>query len=179
MRVLIISDAWEPQVNGVVRTYQSIIHELSAMGHVVRVIGPHEFDWTIPMPGYPEIRLVLRPRRRLYEKMNDFHPDALHIATEGPLGFAARAWAKNRNFPFTTAYHTDFPQYIHARLRKFSFHFAEWWRKKNHQGSSPFSQHICMHYGVNCGTSRNPYKTEIHCSYGHYDTGRRYKHFPP
>lgn len=130
MRVLIISDAWEPQVNGVVRTYQSIIHELSAMGHVVRVIGPHEFDWTIPMPGYAEIRLVLRPRRRLFEKMDDFHPDALHIATEGPLGFAARAWAKNRNFPFTTAYHTDFPQYIHARLRKFSSSFAEWWRKR-------------------------------------------------
>lgn len=115
-RILIISDAWEPQVNGVVRTYQFLQQELLARGHAVRVIGPHEFPLTVPMPGYAEIRLAIRPKRRLYQWMDEFQPTILHIATEGPLGWAARDWARDRGYVFTTTYHTHFPAYIAKRL---------------------------------------------------------------
>ncbi|OJY71014.1 MAG: alpha-mannosyltransferase [Rhodospirillales bacterium 70-18] len=113
-RVLIVSDAWEPQVNGVVRTLQTLARELRAMGHSVEVIGPDRFA-TLPCPTYPDIRLSLLPRRRLGRLIEAFAPDALHIATEGPLGGAARAWALRRGCAFTTAFHTRFPEYLRAR----------------------------------------------------------------
>jgi glycosyltransferase involved in cell wall biosynthesis len=114
-RILIISDAWTPQVNGVVRTLTAVAAELSAMGHTVEVIGPDRFR-TMPCPTYPEIRLAVLPGRRLAGLIEAFGPDALHIATEGPLGLAARAWARRRGLPFTTAYHTRFPEYLAARF---------------------------------------------------------------
>ncbi|HET6184985.1 MAG TPA: glycosyltransferase family 1 protein [Acetobacteraceae bacterium] len=113
-RILIVSDAWKPQVNGVVRTLATVADELRAMGMDVDVIGPDRFR-TVPCPTYPEIRLALAPRRRLFRMIEDFAPDALHIATEGPLGAAARAWAKRRGMAFTTSFHTRFPEYIRAR----------------------------------------------------------------
>ena len=113
-RILIVSDAWLPQVNGVVRTLQTVAGELAAMGHAVEVIGPDRFR-TVPMPTYPDIRLSLRPGRRLAGMIEAFAPDALHIATEGPLGGAARAWAIRRGHAFTTAFHTRFPEYLQAR----------------------------------------------------------------
>ncbi len=113
-RILIVSDAWEPQVNGVVRTLQTISHELRAMGHTVLVIGPDRFR-TVPCPTYPDIRLSLFPARQLGRMIEGFAPDALHIATEGPLGLAARRWALRRGCAFTTAFHTRFPEYVHAR----------------------------------------------------------------
>ena len=113
-RVLIVSDAWMPQVNGVVRTLAAIRAELAAMGHAVEVIGPDRFR-TVPCPTYPDIRLSLFPRRRLAAMIEGFAPDALHVATEGPLGLAARAWARRRGCAFTTAFHTRFPEYIAAR----------------------------------------------------------------
>ena len=91
-RILIVSDAWHPQVNGVVRTLTTVVAELRAMGHVVDVIGPDRFR-TVPCPTYPDISLSLFPRRRLVRMIEEFQPDALHIATEGPLGLAARSWA--------------------------------------------------------------------------------------
>jgi hypothetical protein len=94
-RILIVSDAWEPQVNGVVRTLRTIAEEMRAMGKTVEIIGPDQFR-SIPMPSYPEIRLALFPRRRLEKLIDDFAPDALHIATEGPLGMSARAYARRR-----------------------------------------------------------------------------------
>ncbi|KAA5613305.1 glycosyltransferase family 4 protein [Rhodovastum atsumiense] len=114
-RILIVSDAWTPQVNGVVRTLATVAAELSAMGHTVEVVGPDRFR-TMPCPTYPDIRLSLLPRRRLIRIIEAFNPDALHIATEGPLGLAARAWARRRGFAFTTAFHTRFPEYVQARI---------------------------------------------------------------
>ena len=92
-RILIVTDAWLPQVNGVVRTLTTVAEELRAMGHVVEVIGPDRFR-TFPCPTYPDIALSVWPRRRLIRMIEAFAPDALHIATEGPLGLAARRWAR-------------------------------------------------------------------------------------
>jgi glycosyltransferase involved in cell wall biosynthesis len=113
-RILIVTDAWMPQVNGVVRTLSTVVEELRKMGHVVEVIGPDRFR-TMRCPTYQEIRLSLLPRRSLIRMIEAFNPDALHIATEGPLGQAARSWAKRTGLAFTTAFHTRFAEYIHAR----------------------------------------------------------------
>ncbi|MGE4480476.1 glycosyltransferase family 4 protein [Acidocella sp.] len=113
-RILIVSDAWEPQVNGVVRTLRTVTDEMRAMGKTVEVVGPDRFS-TIPMPSYPEIRLALFPRRKLTKLIEEFQPDALHVATEGPLGMAARAYAKTQGLHFTTAFHTRFAEYLEAR----------------------------------------------------------------
>jgi glycosyltransferase involved in cell wall biosynthesis len=115
-RILIISDAWLPQVNGVVRTLSTLVRELTDMGHVAEVIGPDRFR-TLPCPTYPDIRLSLLPRRALVRMIERFAPDALHISTEGPLGIATRAMAMRRGWRFTTAFHTRFPEYLHARTR--------------------------------------------------------------
>jgi glycosyltransferase involved in cell wall biosynthesis len=113
-RILIVTDAWKPQVNGVLRTLTTVVEELRAMGHVADVIGPDRFR-TVPCPTYPDISLSLLPRRRLVRMIETFAPDALHIATEGPLGMAARSWAKRRRLAFTTAFHTRFAEYVKAR----------------------------------------------------------------
>jgi glycosyltransferase involved in cell wall biosynthesis len=113
-RIMIVTDAWQPQVNGVVRTMTTVVNELRAMGHVVEVIAPDRFR-TIPCPTYSDIPLALLPRRRLVRMIEAFQPEALHIATEGPLGMAARSWAKRRGLAFTTAFHTRFAEYIKAR----------------------------------------------------------------
>ena len=115
-RILIVTDAWHPQVNGVVRTLATVAGELRAMGHVVEVIGPDRFR-TVPCPSYPDIRLALLPGRRIGAMIAAFRPDALHIATEGPLGLAARRWAIRTGFSFTTAFHTRFAEYVAARVR--------------------------------------------------------------
>jgi glycosyltransferase involved in cell wall biosynthesis len=116
VRILLVTDAWEPQVNGVVRTLKTTARELTAMGHEVRFLTPLEFR-TMPCPTYPEIRLSLFPGPRVNARIREFDPDVLHIATEGPLGMAARRFALRNDFPFTTAYHTRFPEYVHARLK--------------------------------------------------------------
>lgn len=115
MNILIVTDAWFPQVNGVVRTISTVRRELEAMGHTVEVIGPDRFR-TVPMPTYPEIRLALGAGRRLWSMIDGMRPDCIHIATEGPLGFAARRYCLKRGKPFTTAYHTRFPEYVRDRL---------------------------------------------------------------
>jgi glycosyltransferase involved in cell wall biosynthesis len=116
LKILLVTDAWEPQVNGVVRTLKTTARELTAMGHEVRFLTPLEFR-TLPCPTYPEIRLSLFPQGKVNRSIRDFDPDVLHIATEGPLGMAARRFALRHDFPFTTAYHTRFPEYVHARFR--------------------------------------------------------------
>jgi hypothetical protein len=113
---MIVTDAWEPQVNGVVRTLKTTAAELGAMGHEVRFLTPLEFR-TLPCPTYPEIRLSLFPQGGVNRRIREFDPDVLHIATEGPLGLAARRFALHHDFPFTTAYHTRFPEYVQARFR--------------------------------------------------------------
>lgn len=116
MRILIISDAWHPQVNGVVVTLEMLAQELQTLGHVVDVIGPDRFN-TVSMPSYRSIHLAVLPSRRLVPMIEAFEPDALHIATEGPLGWAARRWAIRTGTDFTTSFHTRFPEYLHARAR--------------------------------------------------------------
>lgn len=116
MRIAIVSDAAPPQVNGVVRTLNCTTTELEKLGHAVRLIGPAEFA-TVPAPSYPEIRLALAPGWRLAKLIETFAPDAIHIATEGPLGYAARKFCLRRGYPFTTAYHTRFPEYLEPRFR--------------------------------------------------------------
>ena len=116
MKILIATDAWSPQVNGVVRTLQSTIAELTKAGHIVRVIEPGQFR-TVPCPTYPEIRLAWTGNGHIGSVLNEFEPDAIHLATEGPIGVAVRAACRRRRWPFTTAYATKFPEYLHARFR--------------------------------------------------------------
>lgn len=115
MRLLIVSDAWYPQINGVVRTLDTLKQGLTRRGHQVRLVSPDRFR-SIPCPTYPEIRLALFPGRGVARAIEEFDPQAIHIATEGPLGVAARAHCLKKGYPFTTAYHTRFPEYIHARV---------------------------------------------------------------
>jgi glycosyltransferase involved in cell wall biosynthesis len=115
MRILVATDAWEPQVNGVVRTLTRVVQELKAMGHVVEVISPDRFK-TFPLPTYPEIKVALGVYEPVQERFKAFEPEAIHIATEGPIGLAARRICVEWKLPFTTSYHTRFPEYVSARL---------------------------------------------------------------
>ncbi|HKW53677.1 MAG TPA: glycosyltransferase family 1 protein [Stellaceae bacterium] len=115
MRIALVSDAWAPQVNGVVRTLTALIGELGGRGHQVTTITPDLFR-TVPCPTYPEIRLALRPAGRIARLLDAAQPDAIHISTEGPLGFAARRHCLRRGWGFTTAFHTRFPEYVAARF---------------------------------------------------------------
>ena len=115
LRVLIVTDAWAPQVNGVVRTLEMLGRELSALGHEVRYATP-EGRFTVPLPTYPEIRLAIFPRRGLEKLFREFAPDAVHIATEGTMGMSARAICMKHGIAFTTSFHTRFPEYVNARL---------------------------------------------------------------
>lgn len=114
MKIVIVTDAWEPQVNGVVRTLKQTSKYLQQLGHEVILITPSEFK-TIPCPSYPSIRLALFPGRKLSQMMRESDADAVHIATEGPLGIAARRWCIKNNVQFTTSYHTQFPEYLRLR----------------------------------------------------------------
>jgi glycosyltransferase involved in cell wall biosynthesis len=114
MKVAIVTDAWRPQTNGVVTTLTRTAECLSALGHDVAMMTPEGLR-TIPCPTYPEIRLALFQGRRVARWLEREHPDALHIATEGPLGLAARNAALRQGLRFTTSYHTQFPQYLRAR----------------------------------------------------------------
>ena len=115
MKIAIVTDAWRPQTNGVVKTLSTTADGLRALGHEVIVIEPNQFT-TFPCPTYPEIRLAWLPYRKLAQIIEDFGPDAIHIATEGTLGAAARKWCLRWDFPFTTSYHTQFPEYVRARV---------------------------------------------------------------
>lgn len=115
MRIAIITDAWAPQVNGVVTTLSRTAAELQAAGHRVLAVNPQPFP-TVPLPTYPSIRLALRAGRRVARMLDTFAPHAVHIATEGPLGFAARRYCIESGLRFTTSFHTRFPQYVRMRV---------------------------------------------------------------
>jgi glycosyltransferase involved in cell wall biosynthesis len=115
MRILVATDAWEPQVNGVVRTLTRVIGEMRAMGHTVEVISPDQFK-TFPLPTYNEIKVAVGAYEPVQERFKAFEPEAIHIATEGPIGLAARRICVEWKLPFTTSYHTRFPEYVSARL---------------------------------------------------------------
>ncbi len=115
LKILIVTDAWRPQVNGVVRTLETIGATLVEAGHFVHYITPNQF-LTAPTPTYPEIRWSVMPNRKLAGLINGVRPDAIHIATEGSLGRAARRFCLRRAHPFTTSFHTRFPEYVNARF---------------------------------------------------------------
>lgn len=116
MKIALITDAWRPQVNGVVTTLVELVDHLQASGHEVLVIHPGMFD-TRPCPGYAGIDLARRPARTLSMHLQSFEPDAIHLATEGPLGWAARRYCVRRRLAFTTAFHTRFPEILKAAAR--------------------------------------------------------------
>lgn len=114
MKIAIVTDAWKPQVNGVVQTLGKTRDELGRLGHDVCLVTP-EGRRTVPCPTYPEIRLTVLPGRAVARELDAFDPDAVHIATEAPLGLAARRYCIRRGIGFTTSYHTQFPEYVRAR----------------------------------------------------------------
>jgi len=116
LRIAIVTDAWTPQVNGVVRTLTTLAGVLRGWGHDITVISPDRFR-SLPCPSYPEIRLALARQGTVGAWLDRAAPDAIHIATEGPLGLAARRYCLRRGVSFTTAYHTQFPDYLARRTR--------------------------------------------------------------
>jgi glycosyltransferase involved in cell wall biosynthesis len=128
MKILIISDAWKPQINGVVRTYEDLCRVLSAQGHDPHVIGPADFPFRMAMPGYSEIELVIAPYKRLARMIEDYAPDAIHIATEGPLGCAAQRYCRKKGLKYSTCYHTHFPDYVAKRVGRFFPFLYNWAR---------------------------------------------------
>jgi glycosyltransferase involved in cell wall biosynthesis len=116
MRILLVTDAWRPQLNGVVRTLEHLCEELTALGHEAPVIHPGRFR-SRPCPTYPEIRLSWNAPWSIGRMLREARPDAIHLATEGPLGICARRWCLRHRVPFTTAFHTRFPEYLHERFR--------------------------------------------------------------
>jgi len=115
MKFVLVSDAWKPQVNGVARTLGALHSGLAAAGHEVFLLTPDLFR-TVPCPTDREVRLAIGARPRLTRLLQALMPDAIHIATEGPLGSAARGYCIRRNLHFTTAYHTKYPEYLKARF---------------------------------------------------------------
>ena len=115
-RILIVTDAWHPQVNGVVRTLDTTTRTLREMGHTVEVLEPSAFP-QIAAPFYPEIHFALATPGRVADRMRKFAPDHVHISTEGPLGLLARRYCRKRAWRFCTSYHTKFPEYLHALAR--------------------------------------------------------------
>ena len=115
MKVLVATDAWHPQINGVVHTLGHVAREGRALGAELEFLSPDQFR-TLPMPSYPEIRLALVGTREVEQRLEMARPDAIHVATEGPIGHAMRRVCLRRNLPFTTSFHTRFPDYLAERL---------------------------------------------------------------
>lgn len=115
-RLLLVTDAWKPQVNGVVTTLVELVEQLRAMGLEVLVVHPGLFQ-TRPCPGYAGIDLAVKPQAELTRLAHDFRPDCIHVATEGPLGWAARRYCKKHGLKFSTAFHTKFPEILNSALR--------------------------------------------------------------
>jgi glycosyltransferase involved in cell wall biosynthesis len=128
VRILIATDAWLPQTNGVVSTLGQTVTQLTRRGHEVQLFTPEGFN-TIACPGYAEIRLALGVQRAVGKRFASFVPDAVHVATEGPIGLAVRAYCVTHRYRFTTSYHTQFPQYLRKRLPvplAFSYSLLRW-----------------------------------------------------
>ena len=116
MKILIATDAWHPQVNGVVRTLTSLARSASALDADIGFLTPDGFP-SMALPTYPGLRIALPNRREIARRIEAAAPDAIHIATEGPVGWAARAYCRRRNLAFTTSYTTRFPEYVEVRTR--------------------------------------------------------------
>jgi len=116
MKIALVSDAWSPQVNGVVTTLIELVQRLKNAGHEVLVIHPYLFDHR-PCPGYQGVDLAVKPYKKLYDLLSKFNPEALHLATEGPLGWAARRVAAKKSWSYTSAFHTKFPEILKAAVK--------------------------------------------------------------
>src|SRR5262249_17779279 len=133
LRILVVTDAWRPQVNGVVRTWEMSIARLRELGHTVQVIEPGLFPG-MPCPFYPEIRLCAPLPGAVARRINAFAPDVIHIATEGPIGLAVRHYCRRRGFRFTTSYHTKFPEYLRRLLfvpERWSYAYMRWFHGRS------------------------------------------------
>ncbi len=138
MKILVATDAWHPQVNGVVRTLGQVAHEASALGTDLEFLTPQGF-WTLPMPGYPEIRLSLTGPGDIERRLDRTRADCVHIATEGPIGLAVRRVCIKRGMPFTTSLHTRFPDYLAERLplpKRWTTELAWAWLRRFHAQSA-------------------------------------------
>lgn len=135
MKILLVTDAWIPQVNGVVRTLTKTVESLQDMGHTVEIISPSDGYFTLPLPTYPDIRLALFAKSSMSHRILKFSPEAIHIATEGPLGQAARALCLKWGAPFTTSYHTKFPEYIKTRMPFIPLALPYYFVRKFHNSS--------------------------------------------
>lgn len=128
-KIAIVTDAYFPQISGVATSIKATKDELEKRGHQVLVVSPADFTWKVPAPTYPEIKLCLFPYRKLAAELDAFGPDSLHVSVEGPLGLAARKYAKKRGLRYTTAYHTRFPEYVHCRTgipTSWIYMYARW-----------------------------------------------------
>jgi glycosyltransferase involved in cell wall biosynthesis len=154
MKIVIVTDAWAPQVNGVVRTLGHTVRELTAMGHEVRCITPSGLR-SIPCPTYPEIRLALFAGAHVADTLSEFNPDAIHIATEGPLGQSARRYCLRRKLRFTTSFHTQFPEYMRARGVPLPLSWLYGWLRRFHGAAvrtlvpTPKQRERLLSYGFN------------------------------
>lgn len=129
MRIMLVTDAWEPQVNGVVRTLSRTVKELRELGHDVQMVTPADGYKTVPLPTYPEIKMALFAKDDIEDRFEAFEPEAVHIATEGTLGLAARRICIQHRFPFSTSYHTQYPEYVSARFPipvSWGYAFVRW-----------------------------------------------------
>ncbi|THG86079.1 glycosyltransferase family 1 protein [Pseudomonas sp. A-1] len=133
MRLLIVSDTWEPRVSGVVTCLRALVMELEELGCEVGVLSPLDFR-SLPCPGYPEIALAW-DIWRVAARIEAFAPDAVHLATEGPLGWAARHWLQRRGLAFSTAMHTRFPEFVHARWPVIPLSLGYAWMRAFHRPS--------------------------------------------
>lgn len=133
MKIALITDAWRPQINGVVTTLQQTCEQLRSFGHVVETFTPDQFsNW--PCPSYSEIRLALGCGPKLRKRLRLYQPDAVHIATEGPLGLAARKYCVDEGIPFTTSFHTRFAEYVNLRFHiplSWGYAFLRWFHSKS------------------------------------------------
>ena len=134
LRILVATDAWRPQVNGVVRTHEWLAAEAPKLGAEIVFLTPDQFR-TVAMPTYPEIRLALSTKRDVARTIDSLAPDAIHIATEGPIGYATRRYCLARRRRFTTCYHTRFPEYLAARFR-IPVSLAYWFLRRFHNAAS-------------------------------------------
>lgn len=132
-RILIATDAWHPQVSGVVRTLDTTTRLLRDWGHSVDVIEPSRY-WSVPTPFYPEIPICLPRPGRIFERLHRFRPDFVHISTEGGLGLVVRRFCRHRNWRFTTSYHTRFPEYLHRLAgipESLTYRFLRWFHGRS------------------------------------------------
>ena len=151
MRFALVTDAWHPQVNGVVRSLSTMVEIGRAKNHDILVIQPQDHP-TFPLPSYPEINLATTPWKMM-KPLREFSPDAVHIATEGTLGIFARIWLNHLKIPFTTSYHTRFPEYVQERLPiplSWGYRFLKWFHgaAERVMVPTPTMGQLLNHHGV-------------------------------